>query len=110
MVADSTNILLPDGWPFDQPPNCAVLTTTHIFKDRHPITHVYHDLADHGWQFHYPGEKSSADVMIVALNEVVRLDSTVSEVADIPPGWMAFRDGFGLPWKRLINPRSDFNE
>jgi hypothetical protein len=65
-----------------------------------PITHVYHDEDDHGWQFHYPGEKSASDTMIVALKEIVHRDPTVVEVSNLPPGYVAIRDGIGLPWRK----------
>jgi len=90
---------LPDPWPFDQPPDCAVFTTTQVLRGGHPITHVYHDAGDHGWQFHYAGDKTAADMMIVALREICCYDLTVAEVADLPPGWRASRAGIGQPWK-----------
>lgn len=91
---------LPDPWPFDQPPNCAVFTTTHVMRDGEPITHIFHDEDDHGWQFHYAGEKSTEDMMIVALKEVCNLDRTIVEVADLPPGWEASRAQIGERWTR----------
>jgi len=91
---------LPKSWPFDQPPNCAVFTTRHVLRDGEPITHVFHDADDHGWQFHYPGDKTDADAMIVALSEICEHDPTVMEVADLPPGWMATRSAIGSPWER----------
>lgn len=66
----------------------------------HLITHVYHDEDDHGWQFHYAGEKSEADAMLVALKEIVELDDTLLQLADLPPGWMASRMSKDDPWKR----------
>jgi RNAse (barnase) inhibitor barstar len=98
------NVLLKkkmtDPWPFDQPPNCATVTTSHVMKDGQLITHVYHDEDDHGWQFHYPGEKSMADSMLVALKEVIDLDVTLLELADLPPGWMASRASKADSWER----------
>ena len=41
----------PGGWPFDQPPNCAVFTLRRIAEGIDPILFVSHDLDDHGWQF-----------------------------------------------------------
>lgn len=36
------------GWPFDQPPDCAVITLRSIVFEGEPILHVVHDEADHG--------------------------------------------------------------
>jgi hypothetical protein len=69
-----------------------------------PITHVFHDEEDHGWQFHYPGEKSVSDCMLVALQEVVRHDPTVADVADLPPGYVAIRERIGSPWRIEKSP------
>jgi hypothetical protein len=90
-------------WPFDQPPNCVAITTTHVLKEGCDITHVYHDEDDHGWQFHYAGEKLDSDVMVVAMKTITRLDPTVMEVADLPLGWLAVRERRGTPWQRRKN-------
>ncbi len=94
---------LPDAWPFDQAPSCSAFTTIHVLRGGQPITQVYHDADDHGWQFHYSGPKSAADAMVVALREIYYYDPTVVEVADLPPGWRAIRAGLGQPWKREAN-------
>src|SRR5689334_22001589 len=99
---------MPDPWPFDQPPNCAVFTTTHVMRALHQITHVYHDESDHGWQLHYPGAKSVSDCMIVALKEIVQFDPTVLEVANMAPGHVAIREKVGAPWR--IEPHQEEEE
>lgn len=91
---------MTEPWPFDQPPHCATFTTSHVMVGGHLVTHVYHDEDDHGWQFHYAGEKSEADAMLVALKEIVELDDTLLQLADLPPGWMASRTSKDDPWKR----------
>jgi hypothetical protein len=75
----------------------------HRAQGRQTNTQVYHDPDDHGWQFHYPGDKTTADAMIVALKEIYYHDPTVIEVADLPPGWTAIRGDVGGPWKREQN-------
>jgi len=87
-------------WLFDQPPNAVAFTTTHVFKEGKAITHVTHDEDDHGWQFHYGGEMSANDAMVVAMKEIVAFDPTVQEVADLPPGWTATRAFRGAEWTR----------
>ncbi len=93
-------------WPFDQAKNCATFTTTHVMRDGHDIVYVFHDAEDHGWQFHWKGEKSMSDAMLVALSEIVDRDPTVVEVADLPPGWKAWREKCGAPWQRSKNERT----
>jgi len=43
-------------------------------------------------------------MMVVALKQVVHLDPTVLEVADLPPGWMATRLPGSGSWKRMKIP------
>jgi RNAse (barnase) inhibitor barstar len=68
------------------------------------ITHVYHDEDDHGWQFHSDDESSMKYAMLVALKEVVELDASILEVADLQPGWMARRTATDPSWTRQPNP------
>lgn len=103
MSAPTPDSRLPDPWPFDQPPRCAVFTTTHIMRGGEPIAHIFHDEDDHGWQFHWAGEKDVSDAMVVALEEIYFKDPTIVEVADLPPGWKASRSGVGQPWVREKN-------
>ena len=91
-------------WPFDQPRNCAVFTTKHVLKEGRDILEVYHDEDDHGWQFHYGGDIVKEDAMVVCLECIVEYDPTVLEVADIPPGWMAYREKKGTPWHKQKTP------
>ena len=38
--------------------------------------------------------------MLVALHTIVEHDSTVSELADLSPGWVARRENVGGPWRK----------
>jgi len=76
-------------------------------KEGRDILYVFHDADDHGWQFHYEGEKTLAEHMVVALSEIVRHDPTVLEVADLPPGWKASRKKRGDAWLRAVNPSEE---
>jgi hypothetical protein len=88
-------------WPFADPKNVAVFTSTQIMRHGQPILYVTHDEEDGAWQFH-AGAPSvpTADAMIVALEEVVNLDPTICQLADLPYGWFAERDTARSPWKR----------
>ena len=71
-----------------------------VLDGSEPILLVSHDADDHGWQFIGASDVSMADAKLVCLEEIVRLDPTVLEVADLPPGWQAVRDSVGGAWTR----------
>lgn len=94
----------PDDWPFDQPRNCAVFTMRQVLEGSEPILLVSHDADDHGWQFIGKSDASVADAKVVSLEEIVRRDPTVLEVADLPRGWQAVREKAGGEWSRRLRP------
>ena len=98
-VAISRKHMISD-WPFSDPKNVAVFTTTHVVKNKQPILYVFHDSDDGSWQFHYAGNKTEKDSMIVSLEEIFELDPSISELADMPSGQMAYREKKGSPWIR----------
>jgi hypothetical protein len=95
---------MPDDWPFDQPRDCAVITLRPIEFEGAPILHVTHDADDHGWQFLGPEDADEAQAAIVGLSRIVELDPSVLDVADLPPGWHAWRQSKGSPWQRNCLP------
>jgi hypothetical protein len=93
-------------WPFKDLPNVAVITTWKIVNGSDWIAYVYHDADDGGWQFHTSeaGPPSVSDAAVVALSEIVQLDETVTELADLPMGWHAWRASKNSPWQRIKTP------
>jgi hypothetical protein len=91
---------MADEWPFDQPPNCAVITLRQIVDGSEPILNVVHDADDHGWQFLTLADAREEDASVVGLGEIVKLDPSVLEVADIAPGWRAWRQSPEHDWVR----------
>jgi hypothetical protein len=89
-----------DDWPFDDAKNLAVITLRQIMKDGQPILHVTHDSDDGGWQFLGWDTPRVEDAMVVAFSEVIRRDSSLKELADLPLGWHAWRRGPNDPWER----------
>ena len=75
-----------------------------VLEGNEPILLVSHDADDHGWQFIGTTDACVADGRVVCLEEIVRLDPTVVEVADLQPGWQALREGVGKPWLRQPQP------
>jgi hypothetical protein len=95
------------NWPFDQPPRCAVITLRPIVFDRAAILHVSHDKEDHGWQFLGLEDADLDQAAVVSLEEVLKLDHSIREVADLPPGWHAWRQSKSSPWQRELSPREN---
>jgi hypothetical protein len=89
-----------NNWPFDQPKNCATFSLRQIFQEGKPILYVSHDEDDHGWQFLSGDEIKTEDAFIVGLEEIVNLDPSVLEIADLEPGWIATRKSISDPWKK----------
>jgi hypothetical protein len=96
-----------NSWQFFDPPNFACITTRKIMEGEHYIDLVSHDEDDGCWQFLSSQVKSfnSADAMIVGLGELVSLDGTIVQLADLPLGWQATRMGQTGNWSQF--PSSD---
>ena len=95
-----------NDWPFDQPPNCAVITLRSIVFGGNPILNVTHDLEDHGWQFLGLEDVEMADAALVSFKNVIDRDPTLLDLHDLPPGWHAWRRTVGEPWTREPNPHT----
>ncbi len=65
---------------------------------------VTHDADDHGWQFLSGGEFDMADAAVVALEEMVARDPSLMQVADLSPGWLAWRASSSAAWQREPHP------
>jgi hypothetical protein len=88
------------SWPFTDPRNVAVFTVRDIMEMRRPVLVVRHDADDGAWQFLTGEPLDMNDAMLVGLAEVVRLDPTLTGLADLPLGWEATRAHIGDGWRR----------
>lgn len=86
---------------FSDPPNTAVFTTRFVMKEKKDILFVSHDREDGAWQFLSEDkiDRFEEVAMIVALQEIVKTDNTLLEVADLPMGCCAMRKKKGGKWK-----------
>jgi len=90
-------------WKFLEPPNMAVITDKRILSGEEWIAFVSHDDEDGAWQFHIlNGSRtlSETDGAVVSLREIIELDRSVEQLADLPLGWHARRGEPDAPWKR----------
>jgi len=84
---------------FKEPENLAVLTCTHVVNEKSSILFVSHDEDDEGWQFLCGADHhNDKEALVVALDEIVNMDSSVIEVSDMPPGFCATRNKFTSKW------------
>jgi len=89
---------------FNEKSNTAVFTTRFVIERISPILFVFH-FNDGSWQFSGPEENlSDGDFRVIALDEVIEIDSTVLEIADMPLGCEAFRIDRDSPWR--IHPEN----
>jgi len=95
-------------WLFDQPRNCAAISLRQIAEGGAPVLLVTHDKDDHGWQF-LDGSKSpsTSDAVVVCMSEVVESDPSLFELADLPPGWRAWRQSVNDEWVREASDPED---
>jgi hypothetical protein len=90
----------PAAWPFEDPPNVASITTRPVIDGSSWIALVSHDEDDGGWQFIGPEGPNEDQAMVVGLGSVLKRDASIAELADLPLGWQAWRDGPDEPWQR----------
>lgn len=90
-------------WPFDQAPNVAALTTRQVIEDKLPILSPVHYGNDHSWAFTCGTTNATEDCRLIGMRTALQLDPTLASIADLPPGWCAFRRSVGEPWCREPN-------
>lgn len=88
------------AWHFRESKNRAVFTTKYVIDGTRPILLVSHD-GDGDWQFLCGTTNRSEEARIVCLAEVVEQHPATVELADLPAGWQALREGVGQPWRRM---------
>lgn len=94
-----------EEWPFKDPQDVATFTTSSVISGKEPILYVTHDDDDGAWQFHSGEPLTDAQPKVASLSEIVKLDSSVKELADLPRGWEANRKSRGDKWVRSAQPR-----
>lgn len=86
--------------------NTAVITTKYILEGKSPILSVFH-YDDGSWQFSGPEEDlPDDDYRVLSLEEIIKMDSSVLELADLPYEGEAHRETKGAPWK--LKSQSEF--
>ena len=86
---------------FEDSLNTAVFTTKFVVKDKKEITYITHETEDGAWQFFSNDNFDDFEEvsMILSLDEIINLDKTVLEIADLPLGYIASRETVKDKWK-----------
>ena len=97
------------NWPFADPPSMSVVTTKAVLYGGW-ISQVSRDKDGGIWQFRTPDgndKLSEEDRRVVSLHLIWKTDPSVAEVADLAPGWVAWREAAGKPWRRTVQNDAD---
>jgi hypothetical protein len=89
------------NWPFSDPPNVAVFTSVRLLEGDDWVHYVTHDEDDGAWQFHpFSGPTSEHESAVISLAEMLNIEPRISELADLPTGWHAWRERKDGEWTR----------
>jgi len=91
------------AWPFPDDVHTATYCTAKVAREGFPVLYVSHD-HDGDWQFLDATTDAPGERVLLCLGCVYERDASLSEVADLPSGWGAFRPSIGAPWERWENP------
>ncbi len=86
-------------WPFTDAISTGSFTTDGVLHRSLPIVHVSHD-EDGDWQFLCDTPNEDRECLLVCLGCMLERDQSLALVADLPQGWIAWRDSAGSPWQR----------
>ena len=82
---------------FNESLNTAVLTSKYVMSQASPIVYIaHHD--DGVWEFWGKEIIEEAEIMVVSLGQIIHIDPTVLDVADMPNEFNAIRDRRDSPW------------
>lgn len=85
---------------FNEADNTAVFTTTFVIRSKKDITYVTHEKEDRAWQFFSNDNFDNFEdvAMVVGLGEILKIDGTLLDLADLPEGFSAKRNFKGDKW------------
>jgi len=82
---------------FNESLNTAVLTSKYVMSRESPIVYIaHHD--DGTWEFWGKEIIDEAEIMVVSLGQIIQVDPSVLDVADLPVEFNAIREKEKSPW------------
>lgn len=83
---------------FSEDLDTAVITTKYVLENISPILYVFH-FEDGFWQFSgLEDNLIDSDYKVISLDEVIKLDASVLDVANLPYKKMAYRKDIFSKW------------
>ena len=64
---------------------------------------VFHDEEDGAWQFLDNGKICKEDAMIISLKEMIEIDPSIQQLAEMKTGYFAVRENTDSEWEIYIN-------
>jgi hypothetical protein len=91
------------------PTDLGVIACKHVAAGSRAIALVTR-YDDGDWSFscgqtdHAEETEENNDFVVVHVDHVLGRDPSIKQVADLPKGWSAEREGLGKPWRRYPDP------
>jgi len=83
---------MKSDYKFNEPENTACFTCDHVLIHNKPILYAAHYLNDGYWEFSCRLENhTDANWKIITLKEMTEIDNTVSQLSEMPLGYIAER-------------------
>lgn len=83
-----------------EPETTPVITSRGVVRDGRPILFADRRIEDGRWILLEADTIDAGDQTTATLDELLRLDPSIGELADLPPGWQAHRRSSDEPWIR----------
>jgi len=84
-------------FPFSDSPDTACFTCCHVLDEHKPILYVSHD-EDGYWQFLCGGIHKEEEAKIVSLAAILKIDSSMAELANLDYGEYAESEDSDSDW------------
>ncbi len=96
---------MANNWPFDDSPDTLSRADPEIFDGTAWVFLVQRQ-KDGTWLFRQVDHLSVDDAQLVkvSLKQVLELEPSVCDLADLPRGWNAWRQNRDAPWERAPQP------
>ena len=87
---------------FKDDPKTMVITTKRVINREVMVSIVFHDEEDGMWQFLDGIDTDENSAAVISLSEMVSIDPTVEQIADLPLGWVAWRSDLSSEWHSKV--------